>query len=343
MLPMNRAALLIALIATTIFVNGCDSKNSSSTTTAPAQVAAVTEVRLGYFPNLTHGQALLGVSSGDFANAVAPATFKDVQFNAGPNLIEALFARQIDIGYVGPGPVISAWARSHGKDIRVISGAAANGVVIVARKDSGIHTLADLVGKKIATPQHGNTQDIAARHYVTGVLKQPDTTNVLGIPNADQAGMMLRGDIDASWAPEPWGSILVDRAGGQVIGEEKDLWPGKEFSLTVIVTTPDFLSAHPDVVAKILAVHQQWTDRLASDPSKYLPQLQDALKAKTGKALPDNIAAAALGRVKFTTVALPDTFESNAQWSVDLGFTKEKPDLTGLIDLSILKGLPASR
>jgi NitT/TauT family transport system substrate-binding protein len=334
---MKSLCTLLLLIGVGSFLAACDRSDNS----APAP-ATPTDVRLGFFPNLTHAQAVLGVTSGDFAAAVAPGKFTPQQFNAGPSLIEALFAHQIDIGFVGPGPAITAFTRSQGQGIRVISGAADNGVIIVARKDSGINTLADLAGKKIATPQHANTQDIAARHYLTAVLKQPDTNNVLPIPNADQAGMMARGDIDASWAPEPWGSILISTAGAKLVGEEKDLWPGKEFSLTVIVTTPEFLSAHPDVVEKILTVNHNWTTRLNAEAGKYVPQLEQGLLTLTGKKLAVGVAGDALARVKFTEEVSAETFQTNAQWSYDLGFSREKQDITGLIDLAILRKLQAS-
>ena len=159
------------------------------------------EVRLGYFANVTHAQAVLGVASGEFQSALGQTHLATKVFNAGPSLIEALNTRLIDVGYVGPGPVLSTWATSKGQSIVVISGAAANGVVIVARPDSGIKTLADLKGKIIATPQLGNTQDISAKHYVTVVLGQADAGNVRGIPNSEQVGLMIRGQIDAAWAP----------------------------------------------------------------------------------------------------------------------------------------------
>src|SRR5207249_2925587 len=154
------------------------------------------EVRIGYFANFTHAQAVLGVGSGDFQQAVAPAKVTTKVFNAGPSLVEALFANEIDIGYVGPGPALTAFAQSQGRGIRVISGSAANGVLIVARKDSGISTLQDLAGRRVATPQHGNTQDLSARHYLSAELRQKDLSTVLPIANAEQAGMMTRGEID---------------------------------------------------------------------------------------------------------------------------------------------------
>ena len=300
------------------------------------------EVRLGYFANLTHAQAVLGVASGDFANAIAPAQLKTQVFNAGPSLIEALLAGEIDLAYVGPGPALNAQAKTNGQGIRVIAGAASNGVLIVAREGSGIGKLEDLRGKRLATPQHGNTQDLAARHFVRFVLHQDNDDNVMPIPNAEQAAMMSRGQIDAAWAPEPWGSFLVAQAGAQVIGQEKDLWPDKQFTLTVVITTPDFLAEHPDVVEKMLGVHRIWTRRLSEDPQRYLPQLDAGLFALTGKRLPRGVLPAAIKRVKFTDEPLVSTFQALANWSYELEFTVQPPNLAGLIDTSILKKLEQS-
>jgi len=195
----------------------------------------------------------------------------------------------------------------------------------------GITKLTDLKGKKIATPQHGNTQDIAARHYLTAVLGQTDTKNVLPIANPDQFELMRRGQIDAAWVPEPWGSLLISQAGATLVGQEKDLWPEKEFSLTVIVTTPDFLAAHGDVVQKLLNVNRDWTRQLNEKPADCVPKLEAGLAQLTRKELPAGVVADSLSHVKFTDEPLPATFTANAQWASDLGFAKEKPDLTGLI------------
>src|SRR5438105_669671 len=199
------------------------------------------EVRIGYFANLSHAQAVLGVSSGEFERAIAPAKLSTKVFNAGPSLIEALFAGEIDIGYVGPGPALNAHSKGRGQKIRVIAGAAANGVLIVARKDAGINSIQELAGKRVATPQMGNTQDISAKHYLMQELKQKDLNNVLPIANTEQSTLMARKEIDAAWAPEPWGSRLIVEGHGKLLGQEKDLWPNKKFSLTLVVTTPDFL------------------------------------------------------------------------------------------------------
>ncbi len=293
--------------------------------------AAENTVRIGYFPNVTHAQAVLGVASGDFARAVAPAKLETKVFNAGPSLIEALFSGAIDVGYVGPGPTVAAYEKSGGKGIRVIAGAAANGVIIVARVGSGITTMRDLAGKRIGTPQLGNTQDISARHYLSAVLKQTDLSNVVPIANAEQAAMFSRGQLDAAWSPEPWGQRLIAQTHAKLIAEEKDLWPSKQFVLTEVVTTPEFLEKHRDLVDKLLGVHRAWTRRLHDDPAKYAPQLDDAIFALTGKRLGTGIIAASLMHVAFVTDPGIETLRTLAQWKKDLGFSQTSVDIGALV------------
>jgi NitT/TauT family transport system substrate-binding protein len=287
---------------------------------------------IGHFANLTHAQAVLGAAAGDFARALAPTQAETKVFNAGPSLIEALFAGAIDIGYVGPGPVISAFMRSRGRGIRVIAGAAANGVVIVARKGSGIASLADLSGRRLATPQLGNTQDISARHYLTTVLGQKDLGNVVPVDNAEQASMFQRGELDAAWAPEPWGQRLITETGAALVAEEKDLWPRGEFALTHVVTTPRFLERHGDVVQGVLAAHHAWTQRLSAQPEAYVAPLGDALFALTGKRLPPAVLPRALGRVRFLDDPGAATLETYARWRFELGFEQAAADLSDLVD-----------
>lgn len=308
---------------------------------APAAANAPVEVRVGYFANVTHAQAVLEVSSGDLARSLAPATLSTRVFNAGPELIAALNAGVIDVGYVGPGPVIAAYSMSSGRSVRVVSGAAANGVVIVARAGSGIHSIADLAGHIVATPQQGNTQDVAARHFVKA-LAGGSTDSILPVPNSEQAGLMARGKIDAAWVPEPWGSRLVEQTGATVIAEEKDLWPSHQFALTVVITTPEFLAAHRPELDKLLAVHHTWTARLRKDPLQYVRPLGDALAQLTKVKLSDAVLSGSLKRTEFTDDPMPATFQTMAQWAHEAGFVREVPPLETLF-VPVTPGAPGDQ
>lgn len=327
---LRAAVVFLVALAMAAGCAGCR-KPISSDPSAP--------VRIGYFANLTHAQAVLGVSSGDFANALAPAPLDTKVFNAGPSLIEALFAGEIDIGYVGPGPALSAYNRSRGDGIRVIAGAASNGVIIVARKESAIHTMADLAGKKVATPQLGNTQDISARHFFQATLGDADARGVTPIDNAQQSQMLSRGDVDAAWVPEPWGQRLIAETGARIVAEEKELWPTKDFSLTLIVTTPEFLAKRPDAVAKVLAVSRAWTEKLTREPEAQVAPLVDALAKLTGKRLSPQILGPALSRVRFTDEPSEATLQTFSTWTQELGFGRGG-DLGKLVDTKVLRSLP---
>jgi NitT/TauT family transport system substrate-binding protein len=302
-------------------IGGC---GGSSSAPAPAEL----EVRVGYFANVTHAQAVLAVSSGELGQALAPAKLSTRVFNAGPELIAALHSGLIDVGYVGPGPVIAAYSVSGGRSLRVISGAAANGVVIVARPGSGIKTIADLAGHVVATPQQGNTQDVDARHFIKALGGSTD--NILPVTNSAQAGLMVRGKIDAAWVPEPWGSRLMDQVAAVQVAQEKDLWPDHEFALTVVVATPEFIATHPAELEKILAVHRSWTERLRTTPQQYIRPLDDALFGLTKVRLGDDVIGNALKRTEFTNDPMPQTFATMAQWTKDAGFIRQVPDLSGL-------------
>lgn len=318
-----RLSLLALILAFILGLSGCD----RSTATVPKEPA---EVRVGYFANLTHAQAVLGVASGDFAAAVAPAKLDTRVFNAGPSLMEAMIAGEIDIAYVGPGPAIAAHAATGGDAIRIVSGAAANGVLIVARQESPAKSLADLATVHLATPQHANTQDIAARRYLRSELGRTDLSNVVAIANAEQLSLMQRGEIDAAWVPEPWASLLIKEAGARVLADEKDLWPGGQFATTVVVASRPFLEQHPDVVARFLAAHRVWTDKLAESPTAQLPALKSALFALTRKQLPEGVLDRAILNVTFTDDPLLETVQTMARWSFEVGFAKRQPKLDTL-------------
>ncbi|HLX60462.1 MAG TPA: aliphatic sulfonate ABC transporter substrate-binding protein [Planctomycetota bacterium] len=314
---------------------GCGDSSANATGIAP--------VRLGYFANMTHAQALIGVARGDFQKGLGNTPLQTSIFNAGPSAIEALSANKLDIAYIGPGPALNAFVNGKG-NVRVVAGSAANGVGIVVAAGSGIKTLNDLKGKRIATPQLANTQDIAAREFVLEQLHDKarsdgGTTEIQPVANAEQVGLFKQKRLDAAWAPEPWASRLIHETGATLLEEEKNLWPEKKFAITLVVVSKRFLDAHPEQVEAFLKAHAAITEFIQKSPEQAAALVNEQLNKELGKPLSSEVLKDAFARVKFTTDPLPSTIERMAQWNVDLGFLRTKPDLSGLVDLSILKKL----
>jgi len=331
-----RLFTFILTAATLVFAAGC---GSTSTGTAAKSGEPPKVVRLGYFANVTHAQALIGVAHGDFQQALGPVKLETKTFNAGPSVIEAIFAGELDIAYIGPSPAVNGFIKSGGEQIRIVSGACANGVAIVVSKDSNISDISQLVGKRIATPQYGNTQDVSARHYLIHKLKarlkeNGGDTDIQPVANADQLNLIRQGQIDAAWSPEPWASRLVHEAGAKLLKEEKDDWEGKRFISAVVIVSSEFLAAHPQTVETFLRAHTTVTNYINTNRDEASKRINDELQKLTGKQLKPEVLKDAMSRVEFLTDPLPESVKIFAQWSRDLGMLKELPDLQPLFELS---------
>jgi NitT/TauT family transport system substrate-binding protein len=299
-------------------------------------------VRVGYFPNLTHAQALVGRAGGQFEKALGTGVQIEWKaFNAGPAAIEAIFADAIDLTYVGPNPAVTGYVRSQGAAVRVIAGAASGGASLVVRQGAGIEKASDFHGKRVATPQLGNTQDVALRSWLRANGLKPrekgGDVQVLPITNADQFTLFLKGQLDAAWAPEPWASRLVRDAGGKIFIDERDLWPNREFVITDLIVRPQFLKDHPDVVKNFLRVHVELTDWIGKNPAQAKQVLNQQLQKETGKPLEATVLDDAFSRMAVTYDPLRSALQKATQQAFDEGFLgRTPPDLSGLYDLALL-------
>src|SRR5437773_4129631 len=247
-----RLMALVALMA--LAVIACGGSQGSNSNSGPLAV------RLGYFPNLTHAVALVGVARGTFQSDLGSKVKLEPKiFNAGPALIEALFAGDIDIGYVGPSPAINGYVKSHGAALRIIAGAASGGALFIVRPGANIQKAKDLANKKLADPQLGGTQDVSLRYYLqqNGLKTVDKGGNVQIIPTDNPTILTLfkQGKIDGAWVPEPWATRLIVEGNGRVLVDERNLWPDGKFVTTNVVVRKAFLDAHPDLVNKFLQAH----------------------------------------------------------------------------------------
>jgi NitT/TauT family transport system substrate-binding protein len=309
---------------------------------APGAQQKPTVLRVGYFPNVTHAQALVGRANGQFEKTLgAGVRLEWKAFNAGPSAIEALFANAIDLTYVGANPTVAGYARSEGQAVRVIAGAASGGASLVVRKDAGIRSASDFHGKKVATPQLGNTQDVALRSWMrANGLKSREKggdVQVIPISNPDQLTLFLKGEIDAAWAPEPWAARLVHEGGGRIFLDERDLWPDHQFVVTNLIASPKFLKEHPDVVKNFLRAHVELTEWINKNAAQAKQILNEQLQKETGKSLAQEVLDDAFSRMQVTYDPIRSSLLKSNQQAFDEGFLgRTKPDLSGLYDLTLL-------
>ena len=302
------------------------------------------EVRLGYMPNVTHAQALIGVASGNFQRRLGvTGTVSPKVANAGPDLMEGLLAREIDIAYVGPSPAINTYLKSNGKALRIIAGACNGGAALVARGDRPIKSVRDLGGKRVAVPQLGGTQDVSCNHFIgLSGLKTTDkggTVEVIPVKNPDILALFKTKQLDAAWVPEPWASRLVKEAGAKLVVDERDLWPAKRFSTTVIVARTEFLHDNPLQVEAILDGHVELTKWIKFHTAEAQTIVNNEIKRLMGKPLSADILKSAWGRVDFTNEPDNSSIVEFMKAAKDLGYIHEGgPNITGIFDAKPLKG-----
>jgi NitT/TauT family transport system substrate-binding protein len=296
-------------------------------------------IRVGHFPNVTHVQGLVAHHLTRTGHGWFEERFgKDVKiewyvYNAGPGAIEAILAGTIDLTYVGPNPALNAYSKSAGEEIRILAGAAAGGAALVVQPDSGLKQPTDFRGKTIATPQLGNTQDIACRAWLAnGGLRVTQTGGdafIVPTPNPDQISLFQQRKLDAVWTVEPWVSRLEREAGGKVLLEQsKD-------SVTVLVSGVKFVRTKSELAKKFVQAHRELTEWILAHPKEAKKMVLEELAIETQAKVSAELIAQAWKRITLRPDVSLDEFQqfvSNAQRA---GFIRTTPDLARLIE-----GLP---
>ncbi|MBU3111110.1 aliphatic sulfonate ABC transporter substrate-binding protein [Clostridium lacusfryxellense] len=323
------SSTLLVGLSLMVVLAGCSSKKVKSD-----------NVRVGYFPSITHSQALVGREQGSFQKALG--TSKKIEwklFNAGPAEVEALFAEAIDIAYIGPGPAINGYAKSKG-DIQIIAGATDAGAIFVSKKGLIIKDMKDLSGRKIAVPQFGNTQDLTLRHLMSkNGLKDTTkggTVEVRQASNADILSLMQKGDIDAALVPEPWGSRLIEEAKANIILDYKDLFREGNYTTAVVVVRTEFLKYNPEIVEKFIRNHVEVTDYINKNPEEAKVIVNKQITELTKKGLSKEILDNSFKRLTITNNPEKDSVLDFVKFSLDEKFLKIKPDTKDLFNLAIL-------
>jgi NitT/TauT family transport system substrate-binding protein len=343
-------AVLAALPLLTLAACGYGSQAEKDDTVEVAAGAEKTDgldsVRIGYFGNITHATALVGNQKGFFQKALGATRVKYATFNAGPSEIEALNSGSLDIGWIGPSPAINGYTRSDGRNLRIIGGSASGGVKLVVNPDR-IKSPQDVKGKRIATPQLGNTQDVAFLNWIAEQGWKVDAQSgrgdvtVVRSDNKVTPGAYRSGSLDGAWVPEPTASRLVAE-GGKVLLEEAGLWPDGKFVITNIIVSQKFLKEHPKAVEAVLKASAETNAWIRAHPDEAKAAANRQLEKDTGKALPAEVLDPAWKAFQVTDDPLAATLGAQAEHAVQAGLL-EKPGLEGIYDLTLLNKVLAAR
>ncbi|MFF8790746.1 aliphatic sulfonate ABC transporter substrate-binding protein [Streptomyces sp. NPDC015125] len=345
-----RHRLLAAAVSVPVLIGalgacgyGSEAKKDTAADVAPKgpKTDGLDSLKIGYFGNTTHATPLVGLQKGLFQQELGGTAVKSSVFNAGPEEIEALNSGAIDIGWIGPSPAINGYAKSHGKSLKIIAGSASGGVSLVVNPKK-IKSVNDLKGKTIATPQLGNTQDVALLNYLAEKGLKVDATTGKGDVTVQRTDNKVtpttfqQGGIDAAWVPEPTASKLVAE-GGKTLLDEKKLWKDGKFVITNMIVSQKFLKEHPKAVEAVLRASVKINAWIRSHPDEAKKTLNDKLSSSdvAGKALPQNVIDPAFKNVDITDDPLAATLQQEADHAVKAGLLK-KPDLKGIYDLTLL-------
>ena len=354
--PQRPLGLKIGIAAAALALIGGGAAVASAVnngTAAPAADVApagnpAAELKLGYFGNVTHAPALVGVSKGFIADELGSTKLSTQVFNAGPAAIEALNAGAIDATYIGPNPAINSFVKSQGESVNIIAGAAAGGAQLVVKPEIG--SAADLKGRTLASPQLGGTQDVALRAWLAtqGYKTNVDGSGDVAInptENAQTLKLFQDGKLDGAWLPEPWASRLVLTAGAKVLVDEKDLWDGTlsgkpgEFPTTILIVNRKFAADHPDTVKALLKGHVKSVDWLnQASAAEKATVINAALKDAAGAELKADVIDRSLKNIVFTVDPLAGTYQKLLADGVTAGTTKQA-DINGIFDLRALNSV----
>lgn len=342
--------LLAGALSIAVFAGGCGSREDK-TAAKPGSAKAPKQIvlRMGHFPNVTHAQGLVahywsdqgklpdqanlsGQGKGWFEERLGPdVKIEWYVYNAGPSAMEAILTKSLDATYVGPNPALNAYLKSEGAEVRVVAGAATGGAALVVHQDGKIAKPEDFRGKKIATPQFGNTQDVSCRAWLTNhgftITQTGGDVTVIPTNNPDQLPLFVKGELDGVWTVEPWVSVLEMQGNGKSFFEETD-------SLTTVLTCrAAFLKEQPDLAKKLVAAHRELTEWINAHPEEAQKIVTAELGALTKSEVAPELIQHAWKRLTFTDAIGREAFETFLKAAQKAGFLTEAGDLGRLVEI----------
>mgnify|MGYP000244618251 FL=1 len=283
------------------------------------------KLRVAFFPSIGHAVPIVGLENGIFQEEIGEQIKIETKiFDSGPQVIESIFAGSIDIAYVGPGPVINGFLKSDGMDIKILSGAASGGASFIIQPNSGLDSFENFDGKRIASPQISNSQDVSLRHYLASNGLKPvekgGTVFVLNISNPDIYTLFAKGDIDGAWVSEPWATMLVQELDGVRLFNEEKLWPNEQFASVLLIARTNYIENNPEIIHNWIKSHEETVLWINSNPDKSKSMFSDFLLGYMGKSLPPEIIDESFSNLTITADPIKNSVFTFAERADSLGY-----------------------
>ena len=245
-------------------------------------------------------------------------------FDSGPQVIESIFSNSVDLAYVGPGPVINCYLKSDWKDLKILASAANGGASFVIQKNSGLESIENYSGKRIAAPQISNTQDVSLRHYLAenGLIsaEKGGDVFVLNISNPDIYTLFAKGDIDGAWVPEPWATMLVEELDGIRLFDENEFWPENKFSSVQLIGRADYIEKNPEIIKKWIDANEKTVKWINDNPTESKKLYNEFLKDYMGKTLTEKIVEESFSNIVITSEPVEKSIHIFAERADSLGY-----------------------
>ena len=283
------------------------------------------KIRVAFFPSIVHAVPIVGMENQTFAENLNDDLNIEVKiFDSGPQVIESIFSNSVDLAYVGPGPVINGFLKSDGKDLKILASAANGGASFIIQKNSGLESIENYSGKRVAAPQISNTQDVSLRHYLaqnglTPAEKGGDVF-VLNIANPDIYTLFAKGDIDGAWVPEPWATMLVEELDGVRLFDENEIWPENKFSSVLLIGRSDYIEKHPEIISNWIDANEKTVEWINDNPDKSKKLYNQFMKGHMGKTLPEKIVQESFSKIVITSIPVEKSVHTFAERADSLGY-----------------------
>ncbi len=314
-MPVVIGSVIVAIIAVTVVVTLTNSTYETNQD----------KLRVAFFPSIGHAVAIVGLENGIFQEEIGKEIKIETKiFDSGPQVIESIFAGSIDIAYVGPGPIINGFLKSDGNDIKILSGAASGGASFIVQPNSRLDSIENFDGKRIASPQISNSQDVSLRHYLESNGLKPvekgGTVFVLNISNPDIYTLFAKGDIDGAWISEPWATMLVEELDGVRLFNEEKLWPDEQFASVLLIARTNYLENNPEIIQNWINSHEETVSWINSNPDKSKTIFSKFLKKYMGKSLPPRIIDESFSNLEITSDPIKNSVLTFAERADLLGY-----------------------